>query len=202
MASPVKLTAKDIMVSADSYPVIYEDETIKRVFSKFQFSLTSSYNKRRTLLVLDRSDKPIGWITLQDLLKKIYSYNLGLKNVHGWNLSTFTGPSAYFAKELLSLFSKDSWMSLDQNYSRIADLKITELLRPLESGAVHADTSLDAVAVIMTEKNLSTLPVVEHGKLVGFVRAEDIFLEMAKIVADADKDVKKDKTKIPATENP
>ena len=200
MSSPDKLTAKDIMLPADSYPVIYEDETVKRAFSKFQLSLLSRQNKRRNLLVLDRHDKPIGWVTLQDIFKIMYSGNLSLKNVRGWNLARLSGPSAYFAKELLNWSPNNIWESLDKNCQKVAGLKISEILRPLESGAVHASASLNAVAAVMSENNLSTLPVVENGKLVGFVRAEDIILEMAKLVMSPDED--KEKPTIPVTENP
>ncbi|MBM7853995.1 putative transcriptional regulator [Desulfohalotomaculum tongense] len=182
MSSSDKKVAKDIMVPSDRYPVIYEDETIKRVLSKFQFSLCSKQSKRRNLLVLNRNDEPIGWVTLRDILAAVHPSNLDYTNKHKWNLQGLTGPSAYFARELMNWVSNDTLNSLADQCQKISNLRVDKLVRPLESGAVHAETPLNAVASIMYEKNLSTLPVVENGKLVGFVRAEDIIMEMASIL--------------------
>ncbi|MTI81265.1 MAG: CBS domain-containing protein [Firmicutes bacterium] len=182
MASEMK-TAKDIMKSADSYPIAYNDETIKRVLSKFQFSLTSKHSKRRNILVINRNDEPVGWVNLRDVLASIHPSNLGNNTEQNLTLQGLKGPSAYFARELMSWVSNDTLVnSLAEQCEKASELKIEKILRPLESGAVHAGTPLNVVASIMYENNLSTLPVVENGKLIGFIRAEDIVMEMASIL--------------------
>jgi predicted transcriptional regulator len=196
MTPPGNPTVKDLMLPVDSYPIIYENETVKRILSKFQFSLSSNQIKRRNILVLDRNDKPIGWITLRDILKVIQPTSTLKGYVQGWNLASLSSSSAYFARELIKSGKNHQWKTLTELCESIAEKIITDLVRPLESGAVHANSSLEEAATIMADKNISTLPVVEQGKLVGFIRAEDIVLEVAKVVMNTPS--KKEKLPIPS----
>jgi predicted transcriptional regulator len=182
------ITAKDIIQSLDSYPSIYADDTIKRALSKFQFSLCNSHFKRRNLLVLDRVDKQVGWITLWDILSLIQPGKMNkaeimdMEYIKGWNLSWYSKPSSYYIRQLVWWVSDDVWPSLEKHCERIADMKITSLVRPIDSCLIKHDTSLKEVAAVMYEKNLFTLPVVEEEKLIGFIRAEDIILETARVM--------------------
>lgn len=182
------ITAKDIIQSLDSYPLIYIDDTIKRALSKFQFSLCNSHLKRRNLLVLNREDEQVGWITLWDILSLIQpgkmnnSEIMEMEYIKGWNLAGFSKSSSYYIRQLVWWVSDDLWPSLEKHCERIAEMKITSLVRPIESCSIKHDTSLKEVAAVMYEKNLFTLPVVEKEKLIGFIRAEDIILETARIM--------------------
>ncbi|MEG6616869.1 CBS domain-containing protein [Peptococcaceae bacterium 1198_IL3148] len=199
MLPPENSTAKDIMLPVDSYPIIYENDTVKRALSKFQFSLCSYQNKRRNLLVLDQEDKPIGWVTLRDILSVIQPISTLKSYIQGWNLADYNGPATYFAREFYNSIDSNYWQkTLTELCENLADKIITDIIRPLESGAVHANTSLHTAATIMSENNISTLPVVEQGKLVGFIRAEDIVLEMAKVVMNVPH-TEKGKLTIPST---
>jgi hypothetical protein len=183
------LTARDIIHQLDSYPTIYQDDSVKRALSKFQFSLSNNSLKRRNLLVLDREDKEIGWITLCDVLaiiqpgKTNISQATDLEYINGWNISGFSNSSAYYIRHLVWWVSDDTWPSLEKQCAKIADMQVKNLVRPIKSCCIEASTSLKEVAAVMYEKNLFTLPVIDDKeKLIGFVRAEDIVLEAARII--------------------
>ncbi|MEG6616862.1 CBS domain-containing protein [Peptococcaceae bacterium 1198_IL3148] len=182
------ITAKDIIQPLDSYPSIYIDDNIKRALSKLQFSLCNSHLKRRSLLVLNRDDKMVGWINLWDILALIQPRKINdaeiidLEYIKGWNLAGYSKSSSHYIRHLVWWVSDDVWPSLEKHCERIADMKITNLVRPIEAYAVQYDTCLKEVVAVMYEKNLFTLPVVEKEELIGFIRAEDIILETARIM--------------------
>lgn len=209
MLSP-EITARSICQPIDSYPVIYQDDTVKRALVKLQFSLCNSSHKRRHLLVLDRNDRHTGWLTIWDILAILqpgWSNQYPVTNidyVKGWNLSTYTNSSTYFIRQLVWWVSDDTWPSLEKHCEKIANIQVNKLARPLESCSVESSTCLKEVAAIMVEKNLFSLPVVDKGELVGFIRSEDIILEVARIMMNIEVDkVKKDKKMaIPVAHSP
>lgn len=194
MLKCVDKIARDIMLPVDTYPVIYENETVKRALCKLQYFLLSSTVKRRNLLVLDGNEQPVGWVSLCDLLTVVQPHSIVNGYVKGWNISCFTNSTMHYARELLNAAGLKTYESLEDLCEKLEDIKIKDFVRPLESGAVQIDTSLHTVAAIMSKNNISTLPVVEKGKLMGFIRAEDIIIEMAKLVMNP-----KRKISIPST---
>ncbi len=180
MTPPKRKTAGDIMLPASNFPLIYEDETIKRALTKFQFILPSQQGEKHVLVVINRKDEPIGWFALQDLLRVI----LGSGYKNQYNLSQLTGPYASFARIMVSVLP-DDWDKLSEQCCRVADRHIGAYCRPLEKDAVDVNAGIKQVASLMNQKNLYIMPVVEKGKLRGFIRSEDIILEMGKELAEA-----------------
>lgn len=205
------ITAKDICQPIDSYPVIYEDDTVQRALSKLQFALCNSAHKRRNLLVLDRNDQHVGLITLWDILallqpNKFTEHHVdNLNYIKGWNISTYANSSSYFIQQLMWWVSDEVWPSLEKHCEGIADIKVKKLARSLHSSAVEGNFCLKEVATVMHKNNLFTLPVMENGKFIGVIRSEDIILEAARIMMAktiANKKVGKDQLLMPLAHSP
>ncbi len=62
---------------------------------------------------------------------------------------------------------------LEQEMSKIAAANVGQAMTP-DPVTIDPETSLEEIAQLMVEKNFHTLPVVEHGRLVGVVGKEDV----------------------------
>lgn len=205
------ITAKDICQPIDSYPVIYEDDTVQRALSKLQFSLYNSTHKRRHLLVLDKNEQYIGLITLWDILALLQPEQFGehqVDNLHyikGWNVSIYAHSSSNFIRQLMWWASDEVWPSLEKHCEKIAGLKVKKLSRSLQSCSVEGNVCLKEVALIMHKKKVSTLPVMENGQFIGLIRAEDIILEAARVMMNmstANKKAGKEQLMMPLAHSP
>ena len=73
----------------------------------------------------------------------------------------------------------DGWIpigspaSLEKEVRKIAAIKVAEAMttNPI---TVNPETSLEEIATLMVSKSFHTLPVLEHGKLVGIIGKEDV----------------------------
>ncbi len=178
MSAPRKVTARDIMMPVSACPVIYEDETIERALTKFQFLFCSNQSKKLSLVVINRRDIPIGWLLPEDLLAII----LGKSYTNRYNLSELAGPFAHYAREVINLLP-NSWETLTEQCHKAAGKQVGESIRLFKNNAVNAEAAFKEVVSVMHKHKLYTLPVVDRDKLIGFVKLEDIMLEMAGITA-------------------
>jgi len=71
---------------------------------------------------------------------------------------------------LIPLGSTRNW---EQEVQRIGASTVAQAMTP-NPVTVTPDSSLDDIASLMVDKKLHTLPVVDHGKLVGIIGKEDI----------------------------
>ncbi len=62
---------------------------------------------------------------------------------------------------------------LETEVKRIAASKVSEAMTP-KVVTISPDMGLDEIAALMVDKKFHTLPVVEHGRLVGIVGKKDI----------------------------
>lgn len=76
----------------------------------------------------------------------------------------------------ISLTSTKHW---DKEVRKIAALTVTDAMTP-DPVTIAPDTPLDAIAGLMVDKNLHTLPVVENGRLVGIIGKEDVLKTLLK----------------------
>jgi CBS-domain-containing membrane protein len=63
--------------------------------------------------------------------------------------------------------------SLEKEVRKIAAIKVSEAMSN-DPVSVNPETSLEEIATLMVSKNFHTLPVLEHGKLVGIIGKEDV----------------------------
>jgi CBS domain-containing protein len=63
--------------------------------------------------------------------------------------------------------------NLEKEVRKIAAIKVSDAMSP-NPVTVSPETSLEEVATLMVSKNFHSLPVLEHGKLVGIIGKEDV----------------------------
>jgi CBS domain-containing protein len=76
----------------------------------------------------------------------------------------------------IPLTSTKQW---DKEVRKIAALKVADAMTP-HPVTLAPDTPLDAIANLMVDKNLHTLPVVENDHLVGIIGMEDVLKTLLK----------------------
>jgi CBS-domain-containing membrane protein len=63
--------------------------------------------------------------------------------------------------------------SLEKEVRKIAAIKVSEAMTP-NPVTVGPETGLEEIATLMVSKKFHSLPVLEHGKLVGIIGKEDV----------------------------
>jgi CBS domain-containing protein len=82
-------------------------------------------------------------------------------------------PIPSFFNLLDGLIPLSSPQKIEKEVKKIAATTVGEAMT-IHPITVEPDTSLEDIATLMVNKNIHTLPVVSHGKLVGIVGKEDI----------------------------
>lgn len=106
--------------------------------------------------VVDKTGRLVGILCQSDLIAQQKSIPIP---------SLFTLLDGYIPLTLLN--------RLDKEVEKIAATTVDQAMTPNPT-TVDPETDIEKVAVLMVEKNYHTLPVVDHGKLVGIVGKEDV----------------------------
>ncbi len=153
---------EELMVPVDAYRKFYVDQSVQSVVAALEQSLFAgeasepSGPGRRTVLVFDRGENFVGLIGITDLLRTMVPDFLQDSAYASFYTGMFLAQTKVIGK--LPLGDVVSWHHA------------TDLNTPLME-AVHA----------MAAKNLTVLPIMADGKLVGILRDQDLF----RIVADS-----------------
>jgi len=146
------LTAKDIMTR--EVISVRQDTTVK------ELAETLWKNKISGVPVLDENDAVVAVVTESDLIDQT-------KKVHIPTMISLLD-SVIFLES--SKKTEEEIKKMSGNTAQ--DICSGELI------AVAEDTGLDEIATIMSEKNVHTLPVIQHNKLVGVIGKSDIIRSM------------------------
>lgn len=152
-------TVKEIMVPLHSCPSIREDVPLKE-------ALAVIHTPPNTLLVLDRQQKPVGIVTVQSLFRAIPLF-----------ASPQNGKQAL--PKIGQLFHRRK-----QNGAGTAPL-IKDLVRPLTKVKVSAYEPVYNAVLKMLAYRVDSLPVAEDGKVLGMVRATEIFQVIGELLAES-----------------
>lgn len=82
-------------------------------------------------------------------------------------------PLPSFFITLDSFVPLKSQKNIDKEMQKIAAVKVSEAMTT-KTITVGPDTSLEDIATLMVRNNFHTLPVLDHGKLIGIIGNEDI----------------------------
>ncbi|MGE4298587.1 MAG: CBS domain-containing protein [Desulfovibrionaceae bacterium] len=142
------LTAKDIMTPA---PVTVTPET--EIAAAARLLLEHKFNG---LPVVDAAGVLVGILCQSDLVAQQKKINVP---------SVFTFLDGFIPLTSLS--------SMEREIEKIAATTVAKAMTP-DPVAVDPSEPVDAIATLMVDRKLHTLPVVEKGKLVGVIGKEDI----------------------------
>ena len=111
----------------------------------------------RSVIVQDGAGKPTGILTLRGILRAA-----GLRELDSDPDLKAESWGWYYIKSL----------------REESKLRVRDIMQPLGLAAVRAGDDLTAVARTLLKHNVNSLPVLKNGRVVGIIRATDVFMTM------------------------
>ena len=166
--------ARDIMIHIDDYSKVSMNDTVKDAVS----NLLSSFNKfissgrimetgHRSLLVYDDNDQVAGILSITDLISALRPAYLSAAK-----------PSMADSMQYSTIF----WQGLFTSQARqLAGKKVGDIMSetPLK---VDQSANLMEVAELMFSSGIRRMLVTDHEEIIGIVREQEIFFEIANII--------------------
>ncbi len=166
----------EIMVPIAQYPSVRDTATLREAIAAIegvQLEVALRKSLPRVLLVFDAIDVMVGYVRRRDIMR-------GLEPT-----SLISEPLDYKKKPFdVGVDPNLSELSYDRALKSIlnqADRLVVEVMRPNDV-LIDADDHVLKAVYEMVSYNLSHLPVIRDGHLVGVVRSVDVFHELAQIV--------------------
>ena len=166
--------AGDIMIPIEDYTTIDPDSTIKEGIERLKRSFESAaYTSRlmetghRSILVFDQIGKLVGILSILDLIEAVRPAYLSAPK-----------PSMADSMQYSPMF----WSGLFTTQAKgLVDKRVRDVMSdpPL---SIDKDTNLMEISNLIFTKKRRRMAVTREGKVVGVVREQEIFFEMAKII--------------------
>ena len=168
---------KHIMMPLSSFETIREDRTVDHAvdlilkgLSRPLSTSTVQESIHRSVLVLDKDDNTIGIITLTDLLRGTQPNYMRLRTEKPAMADTFHIESPNYSG-MFTIMTRD-----------LAAKTVREIMFPAVP-VIDASANLMEAASRLLDLNLRRLLVTRGGKIVGVIREQDLFFEMANILS-------------------
>lgn len=166
----------EIMIPIEQYPSVRDTATLREAVAAIegvQLEVDLRKSLPRVLLVFDAIDVMVGYIRRRDIMRGLEPRSL------------ISQPLDYRKKPFdIGIDPNLSELSYDRALKGIleqAERPVTEVMRPNEV-LIDAEDHLMKAVYEMVSNNLSHLPVIQDGHLVGVVRSVDVFHELAQLV--------------------
>lgn len=168
------VTARDIMIPLEGYPHIPYWFSIRQALVELEQGEVSGGGERRSLprvvLVFNEGYQLLGMVRRRDLLK-----GLDLETLGGWG----GGAARLFRRTAAPPPVLDETM-LKRLVER-AERQVSEIMTPVPATVDVGDPVLH-VARQLVEQDVSLLPVLEEGGVVGVVRTVEVLREVTRLV--------------------
>lgn len=172
--------ARDVMVPADKYPSATGDCSLReaaRLLSEWHIDMDGSVSMPRILLLLDDEGQLISMVRRRDILRGLApSFLVASISDH---------PEAMFDVDvdpnLTELLSDRAAEKLRAK----AETRVSEIAHPIPAHVV-ADDPLIRVIQVMVSHDLSMVPVLEEGRVIGVVRSVEVLQEVSEGLAEMD----------------
>lgn len=163
---PQEKKVSEIMIPIQDYSTVSEDNTVKEAIAVLRSSFcnidTGECHGHRSVLVLNEKNKPVGLLNFRALLLAIEPRFLKIEG----------GPA---------LFKEGFFTNRAREESK---KKVKDIMQPIKFITINRDESLLKAIHLMLEHKLGTLPVMDQGQVVGMVRINEVFNEMAKTLTE------------------
>ncbi len=167
--------ARDLMIPLDSYPHVPYWFTLRQVTAVMEKAQYSDGPARpvgaRFVLVFDKLYSLVGIVRRRDLIKGLMPESL---------LKTAGEDPGLPADDSFEEEQRRAENLVEQMRAQ-AERPISEVLRPIHSTVDHTDTLL-SVASKMVEQNVSMLPVLRDGVVIGVIRSAEVFDEIGSLI--------------------
>lgn len=168
--------AGEIMIPLDKYPHVSRTSTIREtiaVMEQSQLEVDGRKSLPRIVLVFDETSQLVGTVRRRDILRGLEPEFLSSKPME-------------YRKKLFEVKVDPNLAEL--TYDKVldglpkrADRRVSDVMLPIISTVDYGDHIMKVIYE-MVGKNLSLLPVLNEGKVVGVVRSVDVLHEVAQIV--------------------
>jgi CBS-domain-containing membrane protein len=164
---PHEKKVKDLMIPLTDYPHIPYWFTIKQAIAIVKKATLGLEGKHEptTLLVFDEKYQLMGSLTMKDLIRGIEKK---FSRSGDWMSKEWDTP--VFFEGLFTAGVKEE-----------AQKPVSEIMSPVKETAQPEDSIIKAIYTMM-EKDLTLMPVLEKGTVVGVIRLNEIFNEISKLV--------------------
>jgi CBS domain-containing protein len=157
---------RDLVIPLKDFPHLKESQTLHDAVGELISYTCGEYGRIRyaELLILNERNQLSGRVTLQNILLSLDPRLKEASKVKG-----FEGKGAGFL-DLVVLW-EDSFFIECRKWSQI---QIKDLMTTIKYTVKGSDPVLKALA-IMTNTNISVLPVLDEGRVIGVIRLKEIF---------------------------
>ena len=168
--------AGEIMIPLDDYPCVSQQATLRQVIDmmeKWQLVCDGRKSLPRIVLVFDEANELVGVVRRRDILR-------------GLEPAFLSSQPLKYRKKLFDVkvdpnLAEVSYDKLIDGIQKRADRPVSDVMLPIVETADYEDR-LIKIIYEMVDNNLSLLPVIKDGKVVGVVRSVDILHEVAQIL--------------------
>jgi len=169
-------TAGELMIPLEKYPHVSQWYTIREaieVMEKAQLEVGSRRSIPRVILIFDEANELLGMVRRRDILRALEPQFLASEPVRY--------RKKLFDVEVDPNLAEVSYEKVLDGLQKRANRLVVDFMRPV---AVSVDYNDHIMKVIyeMVDNNLSLLPVLKGGKVVGVVRSVDVLHEVATIL--------------------
>lgn len=168
--------AGDIMIPVKDYTTIDADSTIKEGIEALKSSYESTISTsrimetgHRSILVFNKDKEMVGILSILDLIKALQP-------------SYISAPKPSMADSMV--YSPMFWAGLFTSQAKgLFDKKIRDVMSEAPP-KVDEEANLMEIANLIYSENIRRLAITRKGKVVGVVREQEIFFEMARIILE------------------
>ena len=170
----------EIMIPMGDYPHVHSGQTLKdamREMEIYQIEFKGKKTLPRVILVLDEENQLVGVARRRDILRGLEPEFLVSKPL--------SVRKSLFDVKMDPNLSEMSYDKLFRGILERSNRPISEAMLPVNITIDHDDHLIKAIYE-MVDGNVSLLPVLREGRVVGVVRSVDVFRELARLVLDSD----------------
>lgn len=172
------IIVKDLMVPLEEYATVSQETTLREAvlaLEKAQMALDPSQYKHRAILVLDKSGKVLGKISMKDILIALEP-NYG--KLEGMGVLARSGYSPDLIKSMLE--DNALWLEPFQFVcERASQLKVIDFVKPSEDSEYVDEKATLAEAIHqLVVYPYQSLLVTRDKKVVGILRLTDVFTKI------------------------
>ena len=166
----------EVMIPLDKYPHIPYWFTLRQaiaVLEKSELEINGRKSLPRVILVFDEKYRLMGMVRRRDLMRRLEPAFLGAgsKDYHMKLFDIKVDPN----------ITELSYDHLIKGIRERAERPVSEVMFPIER-TVESDDHITKAIYEMVDGNLSLLPAMNQGRIVGVVRSVDLFHEIAQLV--------------------
>ncbi|MHB8155863.1 MAG: CBS domain-containing protein [Desulfocucumaceae bacterium] len=165
----IEKTVKNVMCSLENFSSVSADTNVKSAVYLLKNSTANQIPTTGSNYLLVFENKSLaGFVGIPELLASVQPPNLRDAWYRGWNVSSWIQPT--FMKGLFTNLCHDA-----------AEKQVRDIMEPSGS-VIGAGSTLEEAAFKLFSEKRDMLPVTENEKLVGVLRACDLFEEMINII--------------------